>query len=146
MNFFRLAQRPIAVYWIALLAITLVCGQSLSFHVHDVDHAPLHEHGVEPLLAAVDHTQHEHVAGRHLSIDISHAEHHDGMAYEIAAPQHSGMLQSSLNPPAPDLLLLFMLLSVLSACFMYRQRLRGASAPPSRRQFYFTPLLRAPPR
>lgn len=143
MNFSRQCDNPITICWIALLTIVLACGQNFKFHVHDLDHYPIQEHGNdEPIMAVSDHG---HSTIMHLSIDLSHADHHGGLAHEIEAFQEIAVLQSSFHLPSHDLLLFFTLIFLPSVYFLYFRRMRRIKEPPVRPPSYLTPLLRAPP-
>jgi hypothetical protein len=83
MNYYRSLNSSTVFVWIALLSVALLVTQNLQFHIHDLDHHPgqtdHHASTIAPLV------EHEHTDLMHLSIDSSHADHHDSVIVETDA-------------------------------------------------------------
>lgn len=143
MNFIRLYSSPVTFIWIILLSISLLVTQNLQFHVHGLDHDTVlyDSHDTGGIIDA----EHQHLAVKHLSIDTSHADHHDMVVVEMDASPDGIMKQSSTSAPLLALLTLFVLLSVLAGYFPYRPAIRPKVDVVPRWRFHLIPLLRAPP-
>lgn len=143
MNFFRRHRKSFGLLWIVLLSTTILCTQNLQFHVHSLDHGTDQhdDHG-----AAVMDKGHGHVSIAHLSIDTSHADHHEALMFEMDASPDSIFSQLPNSGSPMDLLILLLVLFTLSAFIFYKPGTRRAldSFVPKRR-FHLTPRLRAPP-
>ena len=107
-----------------------------------MDHDPIQNHDAEMTNFQVDHN---HTVYKHLSIDSSHADHHDATMIEKNASPESLMHQSSGNVSTPDFLVLFFLIIFLGLYLPFKLNLRHTFDRPITRRSYFTPLLRAPP-
>ena len=142
MNYFRSLSKPVVFSWIALLSVALLFASNLSFHVHDLDIESTHH--TDPSLSGSD-VGHGHVVNKHLSIDTSHADHHDTVMVEMEATPDGMAPQSSRLTSAMDLVALFLLVFVLSAYPPFRPRFGRIIDRPPPRRFYLIPLLRAPP-
>ena len=144
MNFFRLNSSPVTFAWIILLSISLLVTQNLQFHVHGVDHdiVQFNSHDTTGVIDA----EHQHPAVKHLSIDTSHADHHDVTVVEMDASPDGIIKQSSTSPPFLALLTLFVLLAILAGYYPYRPAIRREVDIVPRWRFHLIPLLRAPPR
>lgn len=73
--------------WALLLSMALLCAQGVQLHLHSIDHDQRHSHIT--IEAAAEHS---HLSGAHLSSDISHGEHHNGVISELDASP-SGLLK-----------------------------------------------------
>lgn len=126
-----------------MLSIALLFASNLSFHVHSLEHGPVQHHDHGSTIAEVEH---DHVATKHLSIDTSHADHHEAVMLEIDANEGSPVRQLSNNSSTTDLYALLLLLSLLVAVYprFVPSFGRTVQRPPDRR-FYLSPPLRAPP-
>ena len=142
MALFRQHKKTKIHILIGLLSITLLCAQSLQFHIHSLYHGPLQEFGHESILS---NSKHDHPASMHLSIDTSHADHHELVVNEMDASPDTLVRQSSINVPAMDLLILLFTLFFLGIFALYIIRIRHIDDLLLRRRFYFVPRLRAPP-
>jgi hypothetical protein len=142
MNFFRPHNSPFVFFWIVLLSIALPFAQNLQFHVHGLDHGPVHHHDHDPTMMD---SHHEHTAIKHLSIDTSHADHHDGVMQEMDAIPDITVQQSSTSVSSMDLLVLFILLFILGAYILYKPGIHHTFDIPPKRRFNLIPQLRAPP-
>lgn len=144
MNLFRLHSSPVTFFWIILLSISLLVAQNLQLHVHDLDQDPVEYDGHDT--AGVIDAAHQHLGIKHLSIDTSHADHHDVLMVEMDASPDGIMLQSSTSTPSLALLALFVMLSILTGYSQYRPAIRRKADIVPRWRFHLIPLLRAPPR
>lgn len=142
MALFRQHNKTTFLILIGLLSITLLCAQSLQFHIHSLDHGPVQEFGHESIL--ID-SKHDHPASMHLSIVTSHADHHDFVVNEMDASPDTLVRQSSINVPSMDLLILLFTLFFLGTFALCIARILHIDGLLPRRRFYFVPLLRAPP-
>jgi hypothetical protein len=142
MAMFWQRNKKTSLFLIGLLSITLLCAQSVQFHIHTVDHAPVQEFGHGSIL--ID-SKHDHPASMHLSIDTSHVDHHDLVVNEMDVSPDTLVRQSSIDVPSMDLLILLFTLFFLGIFALYIIRIRHIDGLLPRRRFYFVPLLRAPP-
>gem|GEM_PF-2260955 len=130
-------KRCLLIALITLLGIAMASGQGMRFHVHDLDHA-------NEFVTTI--AGHAHTASLHWSIDMSHADHHDGAPHEIASLYDNLAPPSLLQLPAPELLILLAFILLSSALYRQAGTLTRDCGSPVRRRSYFIPLLRAPPR
>lgn len=142
MLFSRPKSKTALRIWTALLSIVLLLVSNLNYHVHSMDHDPIQNH--HDAIAAIQ-VDHNHFVNKHLSIDSSHADHHEAIMFEDNASPEGLMYQSSGKVPAPDFLLLFFLILFLGLYLPFKFDLRHTFDRPVTRRSYFTPLLRAPP-
>ncbi|MEW8200329.1 MAG: hypothetical protein AB2777_22095 [Candidatus Thiodiazotropha endolucinida] len=142
MNYFRSLSKPVVFVWIALLSVAMLFASNLNFHVHDLD-IDLTHHS-EPGLKGSD-VGHDHVVNRHLSIDSSHADHHDTVMVEMRATPDGVAQQPSSLTFAMDLAALLLLVFVLIKYPSFRPRFGRIKDRPPIKRLYLTPLLRAPP-
>ena len=142
MNFFRAHSSPVSFIWNVLLSISLLFTSNLSFHVHDLDIDPTHHS--EPGLTDSG-VGHDHIVNKHLSIDTSHADHHDTVMVEMGAIPEGLAQQPSSLAFAMDLAALLLLVFMSIEYPPFRPRFGRIKDRPPPRRFYLTPLLRAPP-
>ena len=143
MNFSRQHRRPVFFLWIVLISIMLLCAQNLQFHVHNLDHhGPLQQHDSQIEMNDGEHGQ---VAMKHLSIDSSHADHHDQSVVEMDASPETILNQISINGASAVLFALIFTLVILGFYALYIPRTRSLANFVPLRRFHLFPLLRAPP-
>jgi len=136
----RHMKKPTLYVWAFLLSVALLCAQSVKLHVHNfVDHDQQDNHITTELV-----TPHSHLSELHLSVDVSHIDHHDEVLLELDASP-DGLLKK-LGNNILTLALLASLFSLLLVGF-YQQILRryrdNEAIIPWR--YHFSPPLRAPP-
>lgn len=134
--FFRQTNGWVRRLWIVLLVFSLLCSQSVTLHIHNLDH----NH------TSFETSEHDYVSNGkiHSAYDFSHNEHHDGIVYEVNT--HSdGVLKNISNTLSVLAILIFpfaLLLFIPLAQMIYRYR-------ESRLVLYerhlLSPPLRAPP-
>ena len=143
MNYFRSLNSSTVFVWIALLSVALLATQNLQFHIHDLDHHPSqsdhHASTIAPLV------EHEHTDLMHLSIDSSHADHHDSVIVETDAGLDRIFQQLSSKAWSIDLLFICLVLLILFRQIFRRSAIRHASGVSPRPRFHLIPPLRAPP-
>ena len=142
MIFLGLNSKTIVRIWIALFSIAVLFASNLNYHLHSMDHDPIQNHDTEMENFQVDHN---HTVNKHLSIDSSHADHHDAIMIEDNASPESLMHQSSSNVSTPDFPVLFLLILFLGLYLPFKFHLPRTFNRPIIRRSYFSPLLRAPP-
>lgn len=126
-----------------MISIMLLCVQNLQFHIHSLDyHGPLQQHDSQIEMTNGEHGQ---IAIRHLSIDSSHADHHDLLVIEMDAGPDTIFRQSSINGSSVVLFVLIFMLLVLMIYALYVPRTRSLTNFAPNRRFHLFPLLRAPP-
>jgi hypothetical protein len=137
MGFFRRTHRRTLLLWSLLLSLSLLCGQGIKLHVHNLDHdeSIVHTH------AASDHSR---LSRAHYARDTSHSEHHDVVVSDVDVTPDGVWKKLSSNTLTLALLtLLFMLvLSVPSRQWVHRYR---ESKSILFRRYLLSPPLRAPP-
>jgi len=138
MQFIRNINTRVLFAWAALLLLLMLCAQSVTLHIHSYEHDPVESHhSIDQL---IDHT---HLSDAHLSIDSSHAEHHDGVASEVDACPDCVVNQLSLSLKSIAIItVVFSLFLPLLIKFVF---LRIENTPPLLRRRYLSPSLRAPP-
>ena len=143
MNYFRSLNSSTVFVWIALLSVALLVTQNLQFHIHDLDHHPgqfdHHASTIAPLV------EHEHTDLMHLSIDSSHADHHDSVIVETDAGLDRIFQQLSSKAWSIDLLFICLVLLILFRQIFLRSPIRHACGVSPRQRFHLIPPLRAPP-
>jgi hypothetical protein len=143
MNFSRQHRKPILFLWIVMISIMLLCAQNLQFHVHSLaHHEPLQQHDS---LIEMSNGEHGQVAMKHLSIDSSHADHHDQSVVEMDASPEAIIKQLSMNGALAVLFALIFTLIILGFYALYVPRTRSLTNFVPLRRFHLFPLLRAPP-
>ncbi len=126
-----------------MISIMLLCAQNLQFHVHSLDHhGPLQQHDSE---IEMNNGEHGQIAMKHLSIDSSHADHHDLLVIEMDAGPDTIFRQSSINGSSVALFALIFTLLILGIYALYVPRTRSLINFVPNRRFHLFPLLRAPP-
>lgn len=126
-----------------MISIMLLCAQNLQFHVHSLDHpAPPQQHDSKVEMHNGEHGQ---IAMKHLSIDSSHADHHDLLVIEVDGSPETIFKHSSPNGSSVALLALILMLFILGVYALYAPRTRGLTNFVPNRRFHLFPLLRAPP-
>jgi len=126
-----------------MISIMLLCAQNLKFHVHSLDHhGPLQQHDSQ---IEMNNGEHGQIAMMHLSIDSSHADHHDLLVVEMDASPETIFKQSSMNGLSVALFALIFTLLILGIYALYVPRTRGLTNFVPIRRFHLFPLLRAPP-
>ena len=142
MNFFWQRNNTKSHFLIGLLSITLLFTQNLQFHVHSMDHNPVQDFGDESLTIDLEHDQ---TAIKHLSIDTSHADHHDRLIHEMDASPDALVKLLLTNAPTIYLIALLFTLFYLGILVLRIIRIRHIDDFVPRRRSYFIPPLRAPP-
>ncbi len=72
--------------WTLLLVLSLLCSQSVTLHIHNLDH----DH------TSVETSDQGHLGKIHSAYDFSHGEHHDDAVYDVSG--HSdGLLKNTSN-------------------------------------------------
>jgi hypothetical protein len=143
MNFSRQHRKPIFSLWIIMMSIMLLCAQNLQFHVHNLDHPPSpQQHDSEVEMHSGEHGQ---SAMKHLSIDSSHADHHDLLVVEMDARPDTILKQLFRNGLSVALFALIFSLLILGIYTQYVPRTRRRTIFVPIRRFHLFPLLRAPP-
>ena len=138
MNSFRSHNSSTLFIWIALLVT-----QNLQFHIHDLDHDPgQSDHHASTIAVPAEHG---HTDLMHLSIDTSHADHHDFVIVEMDASLDRIFQQFSSKASSIGLLAVCLVLLILFRQILLRCIIRHACAVLPRQRFYLTPSLRAPP-
>ena len=141
-HFSPMKQRTL-ILWTLLLSLALICTQGVKLHVHNLDHD--HDHDQRHSHTTVDAaSEHSHLSKAHLSIDITHSDHHDETVSELDNSSY-GLLKKVFN----NVLTLAILVTVFSLLlpsfcqqtFLYR---RDKKTNRSWR-YLFSPPLRAPP-
>lgn len=138
MQFIRNINKRVLFTLAALLLLLMLSAQNVTLHIHSYEHDPIQSHhSIDQL---IDHT---HLSDAHLSIDSSHAVHHDGIASEVDACPDClvNQLSLSLKSIAVLTVVLLLLLPLLSKTVF----LRIENTPPFLRRRYLSPALRAPP-
>ena len=126
-----------------MISIMLLCAQNLQFHVHSLDHPePLQQHDSQIEMHNVEHGQ---IAMKHLSIESSHADHHDLSVVEMDASPETILKQLSMNGASVALFALIFTLIILGFYALYVPRTRSLTNFLPIRRFHLFPLLRAPP-
>ena len=143
MEFFRALRKPIAVFGGVIFALSALLGHNLTFHVHSLGHdsSATHEHGPIPFEA-----DHGDITLKHLSTDVSHANHHDGVVLELAATPDAVLQNLSIDPSAIDVVLIVVLLIIGSTARGYITIARSYTVLLQPQRFHLIPALRAPPR
>ena len=138
MHFIRNINKRVLFALVALLLLLMLCAQSVTLHIHNYEHDPVQSH--HSIGQLVDHT---HSLDAHLSIDTSHAEHHDGAPSAVDACPDCIIKQLSLSLKS------LAIISIVFLLFLPRRNkflfLRIENIPPRLRQRYLSPPLRAPP-
>ena len=143
MNSFRSQKSSAVLVWAALLSVALLVTQNLQFHVHTMDHDPVQsDHHASTIATPAEH---EHTDLMHLSIDTSHADHHDSVMIETDARLDRIVQQLSSKASSIDLLALCLLLFVLGRQISRRSKIPRTSGVLTRQRFHLIPPLRAPP-
>ena len=121
----------------------LLFAQNLQMHAHSLDHGPIQHHDSQP---EVIDGEHGNVELLHLSIDTSHADHHDVSVVEKDAFPDAVFQTSSIKVSPVDLFILVFSLAILGTCFLHlpSTTTRLTYFLPNK-QFDLFPLLRAPP-
>ena len=144
MNSFRPHNSSTVFIWIALLSVALLVTQNLKFHVHTMDHDPVQsDHHASTIATPAEH---EHTDLMHLSIDASHADHHDSVIVETDANLDRIFQQLTSKASPIDLLALCLVLFILFRQIFQRSTIRHACSVLPRQRFHLIPPLRAPPR
>jgi len=126
-----------------MISIMMLCTQNLQFHVHSLDHhGPLQQHETQIEMHNGGHGQ---IAMKHLSIDSSHADHHDLSVVEMDASPEAILKQLSMNGASVALFALIFTLIILGFYALYVPRTRSLTNFLPIRRFHLFPLLRAPP-
>ena len=143
MNYFRSLNSSTVIVWVALLSVAFLVTQNLQFHVHDLDHDPARsDHHASTIAQSVEH---EHTNLMHLSIDSSHADHHDSVIIETGVSLERIPPQSSSKASSFDLLVRCLVLLVLFSRLYRRATISHACDVLPRKRFHLIPPLRAPP-
>ncbi|NOZ55028.1 MAG: hypothetical protein GXP08_18130 [Gammaproteobacteria bacterium] len=143
MMHFRKTKKQTLRLWALLLSTVMLCTQGVTLHVHSVDHDEniQHSHSHVGIEASVVHL---HQSEAHLSIDLSHGDHHHEAVSELDSNSFGLLKKDSGNA---------LTLAVLAAVFTlflavsYRQifnRSRDKHTVLLWR-YLFSPPLRAPP-
>ncbi|MGB5325345.1 MAG: hypothetical protein WBN40_07985, partial [Pseudomonadales bacterium] len=130
--------------WALLLSAVLLATQNLQFHVHDVDHHPVHAENIAPDI--LEHAEHKHINIVHLSIDISHSNHHQSVVAEIDTGSDRIAQQSSNKLSLLDFVAICVALIVVLGLFFKTLLIRNARLAPKVHQLHLSPPLRAPPQ
>ena len=126
-----------------MISTMMLCVQNLQFHVHSLDHPePLQQHDSQ---IEMNNGEHGQIAMKHLSIDSSHADHHDLLVVEMDASPETIFKQSSMNGLSVALFALIFTLIILGFYALYVPRTRSLTNFEPIRRFHLFPLLRAPP-
>ena len=144
MKKFRKTIKSHAAYWLSLLILVLVCNQGATLHVHSLEHHHSHgiTHGADLIDAVLPDHDHKDVALAHLSMDESHADHHQQVLSETDVSP-----DSVLSKLFGKLLLAALLLVLLFTALLSKAHL-GYCANASVSLFWrphLVPPLRAPP-
>ncbi len=143
MKFFRALKKPIAAVGLVFFTLTVLLAHDVSFHIHSLDHDSVsaHEHHALSLEAG-----HVDVALKHLSTDMSHADHHHGVVIELSATPNGVLRNFSINPSSIDLILILVLVLAggIAASGITTRHPYTPSTQPQR--YHLVPALRAPPR
>ena len=143
MEFFRAFKKPIAAVGVVFFTLTVLLAHDLSFHIHSLSHDSIttHEHHSLSL-----ETGHVDVALKHLSTDMSHADHHHGVVIELSATPNGVLQNFSIAPLSIDLVFVLVLLVIsgIAAFSITTRHQHTRSTRPQR--YYLVPALRAPPR
>ena len=143
MNYFRSLNSSTVFVWIVLLSVALLVTQNLQFHIHDLDHDPgQSNHHASTIAAPVEH---EHTDLMHLSIDSSHADHHDSVIVGTDAGLDRIFQQLSSKAWSIDLFFICLVLLILFRQIFQRSTIRHACGVLPRQRFHLIPPLRAPP-
>ncbi len=143
MKFLRSIRSARALIWVVMLSVAMLVTQNLQVHIHSVDHDPLETGRHDSTMTVAD--SHQHADVKHLSIDNSHADHHDAVIFEMdASPDRIHQLLSKKISPV-DLLALCLILLFLGRYVVYRTTIRRSCSLLPRRRFHLIPALRAPP-
>jgi len=139
MNFFRQTKKRTLFLWTLLLSIALLSAQGIKLHVHSLDHNQEYDHiSIESL---VDHSK---ISKVHLSTDVTHEDHHDGITSELDVSYYGFMKKVSNSVLT---LVFFFILFTLFFISSYRQifyrRRNNIAMLPWR--YINSPPLRAPP-
>ena len=138
MNFFRKIDQRILFAWAILLSLLILCAQGVKLHVHSFDHDPhQNHHSIDNL------NDHSHLSEAHLSIDISHEDHHDEVTSEIDACPDCILKQASGNVLVLALLVMALTLFLPGLSRYIFHRHHGVVSIPWRHHLF--PPLRAPP-
>ena len=142
MNTFRKFKKSTLYVWIVVLSVSFLISQNLTLHAHPIghDHHIHHDHNPDQFSV----TDHSHVSIAHLSLDDSHADHHDQVIYESDASPDCLLIKILDNIPLTALMSLLFVLLLFGICrnTYFRQWDKHNIRT---RWSHFTPLLRAPP-
>lgn len=142
MNFHWRKNKRIFLLLTALLSVALLSTQHLQFHVHSTDHGPARDFDDTFLTNDLEHS---HAVTRHLSIDTSHADHHDVLIHEVDASPDGLVKMSSIVTPSKSLIALLFVIIFPGLFILLSNRIRHKDELAPLRRCYFTPPLRAPP-
>ena len=120
----------------------LLFAQNLQLHAHSLDHGPIQNHDPQPEM--ID-DEYGHGELMHLSLDSSHADHHDSLVVEMDAFPDTVFQTSSIKASSVDLFILVISLIILGTCFLYLPSTTRRTYFLPDKQFDLFPLLRAPP-
>ncbi len=141
MIFFRQTKKRTLFLWALFLSIALLCAQDVKLHVHNLDH----NHGQQQShIATKAAAEHSHLSEAHLSIDVSHGDHHDEVLSELDVSSY-GLLKKVSNSVLTLALLVTVFALLLAAFYrqtFHRRRDKDAILP---WQYHLSPPLRAPP-
>ena len=136
-------MKPVAVFWVIVFTLSLLLAYNLTFHIHSLSHnsSLAHDHG-----SMLDEASHDEIAFKHLSTDMSHADHHAGLIAEMAATPDAVFQNLTIDLTSVDLVLLYALLITVTATKLLATPFRSYNPPFQNQRFHLVPSLRAPPR
>jgi len=141
MGFFRRILRRTLLLWSLLLSLSLLCGQGIKLHVHNLGHD--HDESIEHTHAADEANDHSRLSRAHYAHNTSHSEHHDDASDVDVTPDGVWKKLSSSMLTLALLTLLFVL--VLPAPSRQRVHRYRESKSTLFRRYLLSPPLRAPP-
>ena len=128
--------------WSLLLSLSLLCGQGIKLHVHNLDHG--HDEYIGHAHAADQASDRSRLSKAHYAHDRSHDDHHNGVVSEVDVTPDGVLKNLSGNTLTLALfaLLFTLLLSAPSLQVVHRYR---ESKPILYGRYLLSPPLRAPP-
>ncbi len=142
MGFFRRILRRTLLLWSLLLSLSLLCGQGIKLHAHNLGHD--HDESIVHTHAADEVSDHSRLSRSHYAHDTSHSEHHSDVVSDVDVTPDGVWKKLSSNMLT---LALFTLLFVLVLSAPLRQRVHRYRESKSIlfRRYLLSPPLRAPP-
>lgn len=136
----RKLNKSVLFAWVILLCLALLCAQEVKLHTHNLGHDHVQEHSH---ISVDTSTEHSHLTPAHLSIDSSHADHHDKLVSETDITPDTVL--KNISSKTIMLAIFFFILSLLLPGYYRLSFWRRKNDTVFSKPYKLLPLLRAPP-